>query len=172
MDPATALRAHTESASSRRVGLGRAALDAGAFRTGHGNEVLMSNTQRQLQSVPYRSVELLRNASRRRFCASAVKFASNEQFALLDALDGAVSTDVRNQLVRLLRPLGAAASPSEAVRHDLDDAARVIASLARVHCRDIVIARACAEALRGIGQLVELGDIAAGRVDPPDLRAA
>lgn len=79
---------------------------------------------------------------------------------------------MQRQISRLLRPLLGADRLTEAMRLDLEDAGRVIASLARVHRRDIAIARACTDALCAVGALIEIGDIAAGRADPPCLRAA
>lgn len=118
------------------------------------------------------TVAQLRESYAISFRVAAPQFVMTKKRALHDVLEGAVSEDVHCQISRLLKPLLSAAALTDELRRDLDDAARVIASLARVHRRDIVIARACADALTGIGRIIEIGEIAAGRVDPPQLRAA
>jgi hypothetical protein len=106
------------------------------------------------------------------FRTAAPRFVMTTKRALHDALDGVVSDDVQCQISRLLTPLLGAVALSDELQRDLDDAARVIASLACAHRRDIAVARACADALTGIGRLIEIGEIAAGLVDPPEPRAA
>ncbi|SEB02221.1 hypothetical protein [Rubrimonas cliftonensis] len=118
------------------------------------------------------SVAQLRASYATGFRIAAPRFVMTKKRALHKALEGAVSDDVQCQISRLLKPLLSAVALTDELRRDLDDAARVIASIARVHRRDIVIGRACADALTGIGRLIEIGEIAAGLVDPPEPRAA
>jgi len=118
------------------------------------------------------SIEQRRAVYRRMFRNLAPRFVMTEKGALHAALRGVVSDDVQHQISRLLRPLLGADRLTEEMRLDMEDAARVIVSLARVHRRDIAVAQACADALTGLGRLMEIGDIAAGRVDPPGLPAA